>query len=104
MEVKRFHLVDWRIACSPIWVPGLCIRELCTFNHSLLGNGSMLWRRIIYGEEWGCWILNSVRITHGVGAWKGLEPVRSFSRFVGFQIGDARRVTFGMIFGMLTSC
>jgi hypothetical protein len=44
------------------------------------------------------------RSTHGVGAWKGLEPVGSFSRFVEFQIGDVRGFTFGMSFGMLTSC
>lgn len=89
MEEKRFHLVDWRIACSPIWVRGLC-----TFNYSLLGNGSMLWRRIVYGEEWGCWILNSARSTHGVGGWKGLELVGSFSRFPEFQIGDVSSLRF----------
>jgi hypothetical protein len=51
-----------------------------------------------------CWEWQYARSTHGVGAWKGLELVGSFSRFVEFQIGDVKGFTFGMSFGMLTSC
>lgn len=50
---------------------------------------------IRYVELMGCWILQPVRHSYDCGLWKVIRPIwDSFSRFVGFGLGDVGRIRF----------
>lgn len=65
-DMKKIHLVDLSVVCSPIQEGGLGIWNLRLFNQALLGKWlwrfgaerDHLWRNVIvvkYGEGWHGW-------------------------------------------------
>ncbi|KAG6665487.1 hypothetical protein CIPAW_02G164600 [Carya illinoinensis] len=79
---KKFHLVSWKTVCAPVTQGGLGVRDLRTFNKTLLGKwlwryhleGGSLRKEIIdarYGAALGGWCSNEVR----GGAWRGFMEI-----------------------------
>lgn len=66
----RFHLVRWSKVCTPIYYPGLSIRNLLLFNEGLLGK--CLWwyaiERELVMDSGAKWYLG--RMVLKCGPWK----------------------------------
>lgn len=100
-EECKFHLVMWETVCRPISNGGLGIRNVRTFNRSLLGKWlwryskeqNALWRGVIgckYGDIWGGWSTKKVRGTYGMGLWKHIRRGWGvFLQHTRIQLGEA---------------
>jgi hypothetical protein len=105
-DQPKFHLVNWAKICEPIPSGGLGIKNLQSFNQSLLGkwlwrygmDRESLWRQVVeakYGSMWGGWCTKANRDAYGVGFWKGIRKGWDrFLTFLTYSVGNGERVMF----------
>ena len=105
-EGVNFHLVSWDHICTPFPNGGLAIRNLRSFNETLLGKWlwrfgverDALWRQVVtakYGSLEGGWVSKVPTRAYGVGLWKYIRRGwDKFSRLLKFEVGDGSRIRF----------
>jgi hypothetical protein len=98
--------VSWSKVCTPISDGRLKIRNLLTFNHTLLDK--WLWRyrlvrkawwRVVvdakYGSSWRGWCSREPVGAYGMGLWKNImRGWGKFSSHTRFEVGDGSEVRF----------
>ena len=105
-DQPKFHLVNWAKICEPIPSGGLGIKNMQSFNQSLLGkwlwrygmDRESLWRQVVeakYGSMWGGWCTKANWDAYGLGFWKGIRKGWDrFLTFLTFSVGNGERVMF----------
>ena len=106
VDEHRYHFVNWKHICTPIYNGVLGIRNIVVFNKALLGKwlwrytseSAFLWCQVVdckYGSQRGGWCSNWICEPYGVSLWKHIRVGWDcFSKYLTFKVRDGTRIKF----------